>query len=90
MSEQTQDEAERAAVAIYGRALAVTPVRRTHLVNVLFDSADPELAAAVANAHAQAYIESMLEARLAMTQSATAWMSTSTDLDKECRVVALQ
>lgn len=55
--------------------LRIEPLRNTQLVRVQFDSADPKLAARVANAHAKAYIESTLEARADATKSATKWMA---------------
>jgi uncharacterized protein involved in exopolysaccharide biosynthesis len=62
-------------VATYFRNLLVEPVTKTQLVHVRFDSADPELAARVANAHAQAYIGSIVTAREDVTQSAASSMS---------------
>lgn len=59
----------------FNERLTITPVRNTDLVNVTFESTDPELAARVANTLANAYIESFLEQRLASTQQATGWMS---------------
>src|SRR5205823_12364828 len=56
--------------------LSIVPVRMTQLVRVQFDSADPKLAASVADAHAKAYIYSTLEARADATSSATEWMAT--------------
>jgi capsular exopolysaccharide synthesis family protein len=49
------------------------------LVKISFDSRDPALAAAIANAHARAYIESYLEAKEAMTRSASEWMGGRAD-----------
>jgi capsular exopolysaccharide synthesis family protein len=63
------------AVDRYEQILDVAPTPKTQLVKVSFDSRDPALAAAVANAHARAYIESYLEAKEAMTRSASEWMS---------------
>jgi succinoglycan biosynthesis transport protein ExoP len=65
----------KAQVRTYRENLQVAPVRNTQLVNIHFESADPELAARLSNAHAEAYIESTLEAKLAITQSAAEWMS---------------
>jgi capsular exopolysaccharide synthesis family protein len=45
----------------YMEGLGVQPVRMTRLVRVTFDSNDPELAAEVANAHAQAFVKHYLE-----------------------------
>jgi succinoglycan biosynthesis transport protein ExoP len=70
-----QNERERAVDAYLGK-LSIAPVRMTQLVRVQFDSADPTLAARVADAHAKAYIESTLEARADATRSATEWMAT--------------
>ncbi|MAM69591.1 MAG: hypothetical protein CMP91_00415 [Gammaproteobacteria bacterium] len=55
--------------------LTIAPVLNTDLVNLSFESTDPQLAADVVNALANAYIESYLEQRLASTQQATGWMS---------------
>jgi len=60
-SPSQQNERER-AVDTYLDKLRIEPVRMTELVRVQFDSADPRLAARVAQAHAKAYIESTLEA----------------------------
>src|SRR5437763_13026191 len=74
-SRSQQDERER-VVDAYLDKLSIEPVRNTQLVRVQFDSADPKLAASVAEAHAKAYIESTLEARADATRSATEWMAT--------------
>src|SRR6266853_1846428 len=69
------NERER-VVDAYLDKLSIEPVRNTQLVHVQFDSADPNLAASVAEAHAKAYIDSTLEARADATRSATEWMAT--------------
>src|ERR1700682_2772103 len=74
-SPSQQNESAR-AVDAYLDKLSIAPVRMTQLVRVQFDSADPKLAARVADAHAKAYIESPLEARAAATRAATEWMAT--------------
>lgn len=43
--------------------LSIEPVRNSQLVRINFDSADPELAARVANAYADAFITSNIEGR---------------------------
>ncbi|GAB3274026.1 GumC family protein [Parahaliea aestuarii] len=60
--------------APYLKNLNVDPVLDTQLVHVRFESPDAELAAQVANAHAEAYIDSMLDARMDVTQRAGDWM----------------
>src|SRR5437868_13597628 len=74
-SPSPQNERER-VVDAYLDKLRIEPVRMTQLVRVQFDSADPKLAASVAEAHAKAYIDSTLEARADATRSATEWMAT--------------
>jgi polysaccharide biosynthesis transport protein len=63
-----------AATGQYMENLSIAPVRSTQVVHVHYQSADPTLAANIANAHANAYIESMMDARVDMTNSASAWM----------------
>jgi capsular exopolysaccharide synthesis family protein len=55
--------------------LEITLLRNSQLVNISFESADPELAAKVPNTLAEVYIESDLEARLQMTQKASGWLT---------------
>ncbi|GGD76752.1 GumC family protein [Lacimicrobium alkaliphilum] len=54
--------------------IAVNPMRRTQLVQVSFESEDPQLAKDVANALGQAYIESQMDAKLGITQKANTWL----------------
>ena len=54
--------------------LQVQLVRNSHLAQVSFTAHDKELAAKVPNAMAELFIESDLEARVAMTQKATDWL----------------
>lgn len=56
------------------KRLSIEPVRKTQLVNITFESHDPKLAATVANAIGDAYIESQLEAKMGITQKANAWL----------------
>ena len=56
-------------------SLIVYPLRSTQLVVIRFSAGDPELAADIANAFADLYIESHLEAKLEVTQKATSWLS---------------
>jgi capsular exopolysaccharide synthesis family protein len=55
--------------------LSVEPVRNTQLVKISFESYDARLAAKVSNAMAQAYIDSQMEARIAMTEQAATWLT---------------
>ncbi len=55
--------------------LNILPVKRSRLVEVTFESYDPQLAARVANTMAASYIDQNLEARWAASQKATEWLS---------------
>lgn len=46
---------------------------QSNIVNVSYSSGDPQLAAAIANGFAKAYIETMLELRVVPTRQAAAW-----------------
>lgn len=54
--------------------LNVSPIRKTQLVQISFVTYTPDLAAQVANAVGEAYINSQLEARLGITQQAASWL----------------
>ncbi len=59
--------------------LEVTPILRSRLVTVSFDSHDPKLAAGVVNALVDAYVQQNLEAHWQASQQASAWLSQQLD-----------
>lgn len=71
----SQSDERASAVEAYLKKLTIEPLRKTQLVRVEFESPDPKLAARVADAHARAYIESTLDARVDATRSAAEWMT---------------
>lgn len=73
--ESEQTSPTQAAIARVQAGLDVAPVRGSQLTYIHFEHPDPRLAAEVANAVAQAYIEGTLEARLEMTQQAASWIT---------------
>ncbi|WP_337840971.1 polysaccharide biosynthesis tyrosine autokinase [Rheinheimera sp.] len=54
--------------------LSINPIRKTQLVQISFTTYSPELAAQVANAVGDEYINSQLEAKLGITQQAANWL----------------
>ncbi|MBH0088497.1 polysaccharide biosynthesis tyrosine autokinase [Pseudoalteromonas sp. NSLLW218] len=56
--------------------LSITPIRKTQLVEVSFESSDPKLAALVANTVGEVYIESQMRAKMGITQQASSWLNT--------------
>lgn len=64
----------RAIDAFLGH-LTISPIRNSRLVDVQFQSTDPELAAKVVNALARGYIEQMLDQNLQVSKDASEWLS---------------
>ncbi|WP_299200256.1 polysaccharide biosynthesis tyrosine autokinase [uncultured Amphritea sp.] len=56
------------------RKLTISPVRKTQLVQITFAANNPLLAAQVANAVGNAYIENNLDARMQLTYKASEWL----------------
>lgn len=54
--------------------LSIEPVRKTQLVSIVFEAQDPKLAADVANAIGEAYIDGQLAAKMGITQKASTWL----------------
>lgn len=57
------------------KKLSISPVRKTQLVKISFDANNRLLAATVANAVGEAYIDNNLEARLQLTAKASEWLT---------------
>ncbi len=75
MAEETAEQKrERAINAVLAR-VGVTPVRGTQLMRVHIESVSPPLAAAIANAWGDLFVESGLESRLDTTERATRWLT---------------
>ncbi|MDX2319756.1 MAG: polysaccharide biosynthesis tyrosine autokinase [Moritella sp.] len=59
----------------FSKSLIVTPIRKTQLVKLSFDSEDPALAAMIANAVGEAYIAQDLEFKSSINQNAAHWLT---------------
>ncbi|MCJ8341131.1 MAG: polysaccharide biosynthesis tyrosine autokinase [Pseudomonadales bacterium] len=55
--------------------LSISPIRKTQLVMISFESIDAKLAATIANAVGDTYIEDNLAAKLELTVKATTWLN---------------
>jgi polysaccharide biosynthesis transport protein len=73
--EQIQESIRQTVLNVFQKKLAIEPVRNTQLVKISFTSADPKLAAKIANAVGYSYIETNLESRLSATQYASGWIT---------------
>src|SRR5690606_16138397 len=71
----TEKEIFDGVVRAFMERVSVSPVTKTQLVAIRVEMKDAELAARAANALANAYIQSQLEAKLNVTSTATGWMS---------------
>ncbi|NTV70822.1 MAG: chain length determinant protein EpsF [Azonexaceae bacterium] len=58
---------------ILQRKLDIKPSRESNVININFSGADPQFAAAVANAFAQAYIDTSIEMRVEPARQYSAW-----------------
>lgn len=54
--------------------LSIKPVMRTQIIDIAFVSDSPVVAAQIANAFAQAYIEDQLGSRIELTKQGTSWL----------------
>jgi succinoglycan biosynthesis transport protein ExoP len=73
--QKTGSAGRQRTLALVRDRLEVTPVRRSRLVEISFDSQDPELAARVVNTLASDYIDQANEARLEASQKASQSLS---------------
>jgi len=55
--------------------LNISPLRKTKLVNISFESPDPTMAAIVANTVGEEYINSYLDAKIELTTRASVWLN---------------
>jgi capsular exopolysaccharide synthesis family protein len=62
--------------------VAVSPVQKSSLVNVSFSSSSPELAARVANAIGESFIDLNIESRFEATHKAREWLQGQIDVMK--------
>ena len=71
----TEEEILAKTVDTFWEAVSISPVRKTQLVKVSVDSESAEMARVAANAMAQQFIESQLDAKIEVTQQAAGWLS---------------
>ena len=90
------DPDQELVVGSFMKRLSVSPVRKTKLVSIGYESADPVKAARIANTVADQYIKSYLDTKLEMTTMASNWLQgqltkLEADLDEaEGRLVQYQ
>jgi uncharacterized protein involved in exopolysaccharide biosynthesis len=75
--------AQSLAIQTFLSHLTVTPVRNSRLVDVKYRSTNPQLAASVANALSQAYVDRTLEFKLSASKEAADWLANQLSSQKE-------
>mgnify|MGYP000745682491 CR=1 FL=1 len=68
------DLKEKAVINWYLSNLSVSPIDRTQLVEIKFQSEDPQLAADISNTLGNVYINSFLNAKMEQTDKAIEWL----------------
>ncbi|SFG91854.1 GumC family protein [Neptunomonas qingdaonensis] len=72
---ETEAAKFRSIVDQFMAGLTISPLRKTQLVNITYESSDAELATLIANTLGESYIESNLDAKLQLTLKASSWLS---------------
>ena len=71
----TPEQLQSIVVGRFKRELTIELVRNSQLIKISYESPDKEFAAKAANWVAEGFIEADMDARLAMTQKAGAWLT---------------
>ena len=78
---EQEQKALQSLVSAFTKRLTISPVRKTQLVHISFQSSDSALAALVANTVGEVYIEQHLIGKMGVTKEASGWLTTRlTDL----------
>jgi capsular exopolysaccharide synthesis family protein len=70
---------ERRILGNFQKALKINPIRNSRLVNLSFESRDPQLAARAVNTLADEYIRYSIETKINASQEARSWLQTQVD-----------
>jgi len=73
-TELSDDAKRRSVINNFMGSTSIKPVRNSQIIEVSFDSRDPALAALIVNTITEAYMESILQARLEMMKKASSWL----------------
>ena len=73
-SDRTGDREWEKLLDLFRDSFSISPVAKTKLITIGFESPDPEFSALAANAIADQYIESVIEQRSALKGEASTWM----------------
>ena len=72
---------------MFFKKLSISPIRKTQLVNITFESEDPKLAALIANTLGETYIKNYIVEKNSVTKKAEVWLNSRIkELEKNLRV----
>jgi len=72
---QEEEKENNSLIKSYLGRLSIDPIRQSRLVNVSFEAENPQMAARIANSHAQLFIESNIERKFSASQQAVGWLN---------------
>ena len=72
--EKSLSDEQKEVLEDFEERLSVEPVRETHMVQIKFEASSPAMAAKIANAVAEAYIDYNLETKMDKVQQAVSWL----------------
>ena len=75
ISQLSEGNSRAAIISNFMGRLSIAPVRKTKLVKISYESADPELAATVANSVGEQYITSYLESKVERSSKASLFLN---------------
>lgn len=89
--ELTADDIERIenhkVLDVFLEKLSISPIRKTQLVNITFESEDPKLAAQVANTLGETYIKNYIVEKSNITKKAEVWLNSRIkELEENLRI----
>ncbi|WP_091991428.1 GumC family protein [Pseudoalteromonas denitrificans] len=73
--EEVAEQKMQTLLSIFSDRLTISPVRKTQLVKISFESEDAKFAAKVANAVGDVYIENHMTSKMDVSQKAAGWLS---------------
>jgi polysaccharide biosynthesis transport protein len=72
--ELTEEDYRKAAISYVRANVSISPIRKTQLVNISFESSSPEFSQMIADAIGDEYIASQFDAKLLVTNQASVWL----------------
>ncbi len=73
--EEIADERMERLIDLFLSNLSVSPLKKTQLVKVSYESRDPKLTSLIANYVAEVYIQENISSKIEMTNSASDWLN---------------